>query len=84
MIRVRQILYPIDFSPYSHQAYFHAVALAKTHGASLGVVFVYSADSGPGRGEKAQTGRSHRQWRAPPRTSHVDGEQTFQASSFPV
>ena len=35
MIRVKKILYPTDFSSYSNQAYFHAVALAEEHGASL-------------------------------------------------
>lgn len=47
MFQVRKILYPTDFSSYSNQAYFHAVALAETHGASLTVVYVYSgaADS---------------------------------------
>jgi nucleotide-binding universal stress UspA family protein len=45
MIRVRKILYPTDFSSYSNQAYFHAVALAQTHGASLTVLFVFNADA---------------------------------------
>jgi nucleotide-binding universal stress UspA family protein len=35
MINVQRILYPTDFSSYSNQAYFHALALAGTHGASL-------------------------------------------------
>ena len=30
MIRVKKILYPTDFSSYSNQAYFHAVALAES------------------------------------------------------
>jgi nucleotide-binding universal stress UspA family protein len=42
MIRIRQILYPTDFSSHSNQAYFHAVALAEKHGASLTIAFVYS------------------------------------------
>jgi nucleotide-binding universal stress UspA family protein len=42
MINVKKILYPTDFSSYSNQAYFHAVALAENHGASLTVLFVYS------------------------------------------
>jgi len=41
MIRVKRILYPTDFSSYSNQAYFHAVALAETHHASLTVLYVY-------------------------------------------
>ncbi len=41
MINVRQILYATDFSSYANQAYFHAVALAEAHGASLTVVYVY-------------------------------------------
>ena len=50
MIQVRKILYPTDFSSYSNQAYFHAVALAEKHSAALTVVFVYnpSATGGPG------------------------------------
>jgi nucleotide-binding universal stress UspA family protein len=42
MISVKKILYPTDFSSYSNQAYFHAVALAENHGASLTILFVYS------------------------------------------
>ena len=45
MIPIRAILYPTDFSPYSNQAYFHAVGLAETHGASLTVVYVYETGS---------------------------------------
>ncbi len=44
MIRVKKILYPTDFSSYSNQAYFHAVALAENHHASLTVLFVYTPD----------------------------------------
>lgn len=49
MFNVKKILYPTDFSSYSNQAYFHAVALAETHGASLTVLYVYAgpkADNG--------------------------------------
>jgi nucleotide-binding universal stress UspA family protein len=42
MIHIKKILYPTDFSSYSNQAYFHAVALAEKHGASLTIVYVYS------------------------------------------
>jgi nucleotide-binding universal stress UspA family protein len=44
MIRIQRILYPTDFSSYSNQAYFHAVAQAEKHGASLTVLFVYNPD----------------------------------------
>ena len=44
MINVKTILYPTDFSSYSNQAYFHAIALAEHHGASLAVLFVYNPD----------------------------------------
>jgi nucleotide-binding universal stress UspA family protein len=44
MIRVKQILYPTDFSSYSNQAYFHAVALAAQHQASLTALYVYTPD----------------------------------------
>ena len=42
MIHVTKILYPPDFSSYSPQAYFHAVGLAETYGASLTVVYVHA------------------------------------------
>ncbi len=44
MIHIKKILYPTDFSSYSNQAYFHAVALAENHGASLTVLFVHTPD----------------------------------------
>jgi nucleotide-binding universal stress UspA family protein len=50
MFQVRRILYPTDFSSYSNQAYFHAVALAETHGADLTVLYVYT---GPGDSERS-------------------------------
>ena len=40
MIHVTKILYPTDFSSYSNLAYFHAVGLAETYGASLTIVYV--------------------------------------------
>jgi nucleotide-binding universal stress UspA family protein len=46
MINVRRILYPTDFSSYSNQAYFHAVALAENHEASLTILFVHSPGFG--------------------------------------
>ena len=46
MIRIRRILYPTDFSSYSNQAYFHAVALAENHGAELTVLYVYNERGG--------------------------------------
>jgi nucleotide-binding universal stress UspA family protein len=46
MIRVRKILYATDFSPNSNQAYFHAVALAESHGASLTILYVYPGGFG--------------------------------------
>jgi nucleotide-binding universal stress UspA family protein len=55
MIRVQKILYATDFSSYSNQAYFHAVALAESHDASLTVLFVlptnFGADWVPDAGE---------------------------------
>src|SRR5919205_1031756 len=41
MIHINRILYPTDFSPYSNQAYFHAVALAEKHQATLTILYVY-------------------------------------------
>jgi len=46
VIRISKILYPTDFSTHSNQAYFHAVALAEKHGASLTIAFVYSPSFG--------------------------------------
>jgi len=53
MIRVTRILYPTDFSSYSNQAYFHAVGLAETYGASLTVVYVHTG-----------AGRDRRYWQS--------------------
>src|SRR5207249_1540564 len=64
MVHVKKILYPTDFSSYSNQAYFHAVALAENHGASLTVLYVYTgppADAGPGAA--ADAGADRRYWR---------------------
>jgi hypothetical protein len=41
MFHVKKILYPTDSPSFSNQAYFHAVALAEQHGASLTVLYVY-------------------------------------------
>ncbi|MDY3551977.1 universal stress protein [Gemmata sp. JC717] len=46
MIRVARVLYPTDFSSYSNLAYFHAVALAEAHGATLAAVHVYAPGTG--------------------------------------
>jgi nucleotide-binding universal stress UspA family protein len=46
MIRISKILYATDFSSHSNQAYFHAVALAEKHGASLTILYVYSHSFG--------------------------------------
>jgi nucleotide-binding universal stress UspA family protein len=46
MINIKQILYATDFSPYSNQAYFHAVALAQSHRAGLTILYVYSPSFG--------------------------------------
>ena len=63
MIRVQKILYPTDFSTYSNQAYFHAISLAEKHGASLTVLFVYSADSTPTPGAQGEEQAARRYWR---------------------
>ncbi len=44
MIRIEKIVYPTDFSSYSNQAYFHAVALAATHNATLSIVLVHTPE----------------------------------------
>jgi nucleotide-binding universal stress UspA family protein len=58
VIRISKILYATDFSSHSNQAYFHAVALAEKHGASLTIVFVYA----PGLA-KGQKGDDRNHWR---------------------
>jgi nucleotide-binding universal stress UspA family protein len=50
MIRIRRVLYATDFSSYSNQAYFHAVALAENHGASLTILYVCAPDTPADRG----------------------------------
>jgi nucleotide-binding universal stress UspA family protein len=59
VIRIAKILYPTDFSSYSNQAYFHAIALAENHGASLTVLFVYNPESSTSGDEDAD----RRYWR---------------------
>jgi nucleotide-binding universal stress UspA family protein len=51
VIRVQKILYATDFSSYSNQAYFHAVALAENHGANLTVLFVLPPNWSEEKGE---------------------------------
>jgi nucleotide-binding universal stress UspA family protein len=48
MIHVRKVLYPTDFSSYSNQAYFHALAQAEIHGASLTILYVYNSSQREG------------------------------------
>jgi nucleotide-binding universal stress UspA family protein len=48
MFNIRRILYATDFSSYSNQAYFHAVALAEHYEASLTVVNVWTSESSCG------------------------------------
>jgi nucleotide-binding universal stress UspA family protein len=63
MVHVKRILYPTDFSSYSNQAYFHAVALAEIHRASLTVLYVYSG-AAPENGGPPSDGPTDRQhWR---------------------
>lgn len=59
MIHVKRILYPTDFSSYSNQAYFHAVALAEHHRASLTIVYVFVP--GGSTGLDAEADKRH--WR---------------------
>jgi nucleotide-binding universal stress UspA family protein len=62
VITVRKILYATDFSPYSNQAYFHAVALAESHGASLAIVSVYTP--GTSALETVTEATDREQWRS--------------------
>src|SRR5438477_8391803 len=63
VIRIEKILYPTDFSSYSNQAYFHAIALAENHGASLTVLFVYTPDIVT-PGEPPDDEAARRYWRS--------------------
>jgi nucleotide-binding universal stress UspA family protein len=63
MIHVKKILYPTDFSSYSNQAYFHAVALAENHGASLTVLFVHTPDFAAPEGPR-DPARARRYWQS--------------------
>jgi nucleotide-binding universal stress UspA family protein len=62
MIRIKKILYPTDFSSYSNQAYFHAIALAENHHASLTVLFVYNPDSTTTPGSQGDELADRRYW----------------------
>jgi nucleotide-binding universal stress UspA family protein len=62
VIRIKKILYPTDFSSYSNQAYFHAIALAKTHGASLTALFVYHPDGIMTPGSQGDEQADRRYW----------------------
>jgi nucleotide-binding universal stress UspA family protein len=59
MIRIDRILYPTDFSSYSNQAYFHAVALAETHGATLTIAHVYVPGIKSPAGARGQSERDY-------------------------
>jgi nucleotide-binding universal stress UspA family protein len=62
MIRIKKILYPTDFSSYSNQAYFHAIALAENHNASVTVLFVYNPDSTTTPGSQGDELADRRYW----------------------
>jgi nucleotide-binding universal stress UspA family protein len=62
VIRIKKILYATDFSSYSNQAYFHAIALAGTHGASLTVLFVYNPDGTVTPGSHGDEKADRRYW----------------------
>ena len=62
MIRIKKILYPTDFSSYSNQPYFHAIALAENHGASLTVLFVYNSDSTTTPGSQGDEVADRKYW----------------------
>ncbi|QVL32425.1 universal stress protein [Telmatocola sphagniphila] len=46
MFQILRILYATDFSSYSNQAYFHAVAIAERTGAELVICHVYQPKQG--------------------------------------
>jgi nucleotide-binding universal stress UspA family protein len=47
VLRVQEILLATDFSPYSNQAYFHAVALAESNNAGLHIAHVLTPSPAP-------------------------------------
>jgi nucleotide-binding universal stress UspA family protein len=55
MISIRNILYATDFSSYSNQAYFHAVALAEKYDARLIILHV----AGPSDNGNRENWREH-------------------------
>ena len=55
MFHVHKILYATDFSSYSNQAYFHAVALSEQHGAALTILHVYAPGIDSGSLEDSQS-----------------------------
>src|SRR5665213_502648 len=61
VIRIEKILYPTDFSSYSNQAYFHAIAQAESHGAALTILFVYTPDMIT-PGSEGDEDADHRYW----------------------
>jgi nucleotide-binding universal stress UspA family protein len=62
VIRIKKILYPTDFSSYSNQAYFHAIALADKHNASLTILFVYNPDGTTTPGSQGDELADRRYW----------------------
>jgi nucleotide-binding universal stress UspA family protein len=64
VIRIKKILYPTDFSSYSNQAYFHAIALAENHRASVTILFVYNADSTTTPGSQGDELADRRYWQS--------------------
>src|SRR5258707_4387446 len=62
MLHITKILYPTDFSSHSNQAYFHAVALAEKHRASLTIMYVYAPSFGT-PGAHAHGGQDREHWR---------------------
>jgi nucleotide-binding universal stress UspA family protein len=59
VINIKRIVYATDFSPYSNQAYFHAITLAESHEASLTILHVFTAGQPAG----AERDRARAFWR---------------------
>jgi nucleotide-binding universal stress UspA family protein len=49
VINIKGIVYATDFSPFSNQAYFHAITLAESHEASLTILHVFNAAAAGGQ-----------------------------------
>src|SRR4029079_5724493 len=86
VIHVKKILSPTDFSSYSNQAYFHAVGLAETYGASLTVVHVCAPGAAQERGHRQSQLEQVRPVNPKIAVSHVllDGDPATEIARYAI